>query len=155
MNDASSSPLDSGEPHIRFVADSHPEDFADDLRVGNRGDGVIVIRGWKCQTKEACMNELGAALQFPGYFGENWDALDECIRDLSWLPAARYVLFLTEIQRAFPEDDASLGTLLSVLSGAATAWAQRGVAFHVLVCGSSEGILRARALMPESGETHG
>ncbi|MFO0962641.1 MAG: barstar family protein [Phycisphaerales bacterium] len=155
MNGASELPLASGEPHIRFVADSHPEDFAGDLRVRNRHDGVIVIRGWKCQTKEACMNEMGAALQIPGYFGENWDALDECISDLSWLPAARYVLFLAEIQRAFPEDDASLRTLLSVLSRAATIWAQRGIAFHVLVCGSAEGILRARTLMPESGETHG
>lgn len=40
------------------------------------------------------MTEAGAALQFPYYFGENWDAFDECISDLSWLPSANTVVVL-------------------------------------------------------------
>jgi hypothetical protein len=39
------------------------------------------------ETKEALLDELYKGLRLPEYFGENWDALDECIRDLSWLPA--------------------------------------------------------------------
>jgi RNAse (barnase) inhibitor barstar len=43
-------------------------------------------------TKEALFEELYQRLQFPDYFGGNWDALWECIRDLSWLPDGPIVL---------------------------------------------------------------
>lgn len=57
------------------------------------GNGVVrVIRGHKCTSYEALHNEIAAALQFPDYYGENWDALDECLGDLDWLPGDWYFL---------------------------------------------------------------
>lgn len=43
-------------------------------------------------TKEELLDELCRRLHFPEYFGGNWDALWECIRDLSWLPDGTVVL---------------------------------------------------------------
>lgn len=43
-------------------------------------------------TTDALLDELHQRLQFPDYFGGNWDALWECIRDLSWLPDGPVVL---------------------------------------------------------------
>ncbi|WP_083389754.1 barstar family protein [Trichormus sp. NMC-1] len=31
-------------------------------------------------------------MEIPTYFGANWDAFDECITDLTWCPAQRYVI---------------------------------------------------------------
>lgn len=39
------------------------------------------------RSKQKLLRILADQLQFPAYFGNNWDALEECLRDLSWLPA--------------------------------------------------------------------
>ncbi len=55
-----------------------------------------VVRGTKARSSHALFDELAAAWQFPPYFGENWDAADECINDLEWLPADHYVITVTD-----------------------------------------------------------
>lgn len=64
-------------------------------------------------TKDALLDELYQRLRFPDYFGGNWDALWECIRDLSWLPAGPVVLKHHDLPLA--GDVASQRTYLSIL----------------------------------------
>jgi len=46
-----------------------------------------------CQSRADLFRECARALKFPDYFGGNWDALDECIRDLSWIPQRKIIIF--------------------------------------------------------------
>lgn len=41
-------------------------------------------------SKEQLMPVREEALRLPDYFGRNWDALFDCLRDLSWLPPGRF-----------------------------------------------------------------
>lgn len=43
-------------------------------------------------SKTALLEVLARELQFPSYFGMNWDALDECLADLSWIREPRVVI---------------------------------------------------------------
>jgi hypothetical protein len=43
------------------------------------------LRSSRCGTVGAMYDELAASLQFPPSFGANWDALRDCLADLSWL----------------------------------------------------------------------
>jgi RNAse (barnase) inhibitor barstar len=43
-------------------------------------------------TRIELFDALYKILNFPDYFGFNWDALDECLTDLHWLPEGRITL---------------------------------------------------------------
>jgi RNAse (barnase) inhibitor barstar len=77
--------------------------------------------------KAALLNNLASALGFPEWFGHNWDALEDCLTDLSWRNAPGHVL-LIESPRA--GDD--LGVLVDVLRSSAEFWAGRGKPFFAL-----------------------
>jgi RNAse (barnase) inhibitor barstar len=44
------------------------------------GDSLREIRGWTGE--EDLFRAIASALQFPDYFGYNWDAFDECLREV-------------------------------------------------------------------------
>ena len=70
------------------------EDWINDLRTGNERY-VAILRGERMQTIKSLFHEIAAALQFPYYFGDNWNALDECLKDLEWLPAKIFIIGIT------------------------------------------------------------
>lgn len=94
-----------------------------ELRVMPGYWGVVLraVRGSRCGTKRDMLREWAAALQFPWYFGENWDAFEECINDLSWLPARGYVVAVTHADRLLRDAD-DFATLMQILDDAATRW---------------------------------
>jgi RNAse (barnase) inhibitor barstar len=72
-------------------------------------------------------------MKLPPHFGDNWDALSDCVRDFAWLKAKGYVLHLTngeKFAKAAPDD---YETALAVLSEAAAYWKDKGTPFFVLV----------------------
>lgn len=96
-----------------------------------------IVHGKKCNTPTGVFEEFARALEFPDYFGHNWDALEECLADLGWLPAKGYVVLITEAQSVIPHDDEEYETLLEVLNDAGEAWSkgqtadERRAPFHV------------------------
>lgn len=44
------------------------------------------------QDKMALFKELYDILDFPGYFGFNWDALNDCLRDFCWINSYEIIL---------------------------------------------------------------
>jgi hypothetical protein len=82
-----------------------------------------VLRGTKMRTWAALYDEVGGALQFPPYFGENTAALDECITDLEWLEADAYVLTILDAVRVLDRGEPHDGPIFwEILRGAAEEW---------------------------------
>ncbi len=47
--------------------------------------------------KPALLEAFAAGLNFPAYFGQNWDALSDCLGDLSWLAQRRVVILHSDL----------------------------------------------------------
>ncbi|MET8361047.1 barstar family protein [Micromonospora sp. NPDC005171] len=67
--------------------------------------------------------EFSDALCFPGYFGWNWNALSDCLRDLNWLPAEGYLVVVENAPRLLPTSAEDRHTLFQILAQAVHHWA--------------------------------
>jgi RNAse (barnase) inhibitor barstar len=104
------------------------------------GFALKVIKGRFCKTPATLFAEFAQALEFPDYFGHNWDALEECLADLEWLPAKGYILLITDAASVLSNDDTEYETFLEILRDAGEAWGggqagmgtRQATPFHVL-----------------------
>jgi RNAse (barnase) inhibitor barstar len=76
------------------------------------------------KSKDELLDALVIALRLPDYFGNNWDALEECMRDLSWLPPGDVVISHQDLPLS--DDRPALATYLSILSNAVESWRAYG-----------------------------
>jgi hypothetical protein len=91
-----------------------------------------------CRSKADLLRQVARALEFPPYFGENWDALDECLSDLEWFALGNGVVLTFvgagALWRRLPLE---CGLLVESWLSAAAAWAREGKAFHLVFANMS------------------
>lgn len=112
-----------------------PRPGMDELLAGAEACGFAVRRVALAglNGKQAFLKSMAAALDFPEWFGNNWDALADCLGDLSWLPAEGYLLVLEGAEGFRSRQAAEFATALQVLADAAEAWREADIPFWVLV----------------------
>jgi len=107
---------------------------ADEILDALQGAGFDLVRIdlTRVSDKERLLGQFASALAFPQWFGGNWDALEDCLTDLSWRPADRHVLLIEGFQslRARRPDD--FGVLLDVIASSAQYWSERGRPFFAV-----------------------
>jgi RNAse (barnase) inhibitor barstar len=99
-----------------------------------------------CRDKADFLARIAAALHFPSWFGHNWDALADCLADMSWLPAEGYLIVLENADRFRAADEASFATALEIFEQAARDWARDDVPFWVFVELTADGVTPLRHL---------
>jgi hypothetical protein len=145
--------------HLIVATDSDAWDLLQSLpKDGELRVAVRLVRGKKMRTMPALFDEFAAALQFPYYFGENWDAFDECVTDLEWLSSDAYTILVSDAVHMLEAEPAeNLMSFLHALERAGREWAKTvggefaraGRAFHVLLqcTHAEERLLREKLTM--------
>lgn len=86
------------------------------------GFRVAVLGGKAVSGRETFFTEVAHALGFPDYFGRNWDAVHDCLTDLSWLPADGVVLLLDGVEHLARNEPEQWNLALKVLRDACAFW---------------------------------
>ena len=104
------------------------------------------IEGRKIARKEQLMNAVATALDFPEHFGDNWDALEECLTDLEWVDGEGYVIYYDHIDPLLEAHPDQFETLVEILRDAVKSWQDDGEAMVVLLSGTKppKGVARLK-----------
>jgi hypothetical protein len=96
---------------------------------------VAVLDGAVAGSREGFFTEIARVLHFPDYFGRNWDAVNDCLTDLTWLPAAGYVLLYDGFGQLARDQPEQWQIGLKVLNVAAAFWKQSRTPMFILLYG--------------------
>jgi RNAse (barnase) inhibitor barstar len=116
--------------HYATAADVTPQ-----LRTALQSAGIAAfdLNGEPIRTRDDLLRGIADAMQFPDYFGMNWDAVIDCLRDLADRhPAEGYVLFVHAAEWLWRQGLMWMGELVEVWLTAAEESAHDGVPLHLV-----------------------
>lgn len=99
---------------------------------------LFTINGAVITDKASFLHASARALHFPHYFGRNWDAFADCLRDLAWAPAPAYVVLYHDVVPFARQAPADWAVALDILRAAARYWRDAGTPFAVLLTDADE-----------------
>jgi hypothetical protein len=102
-----------------------PDDFSfyNERSTEASSEAVIAEVPTSIGSKATLLAELARRLRFPGYFGYNWDALEECLLDLNWISEPSVVIRHSELPSLHADE---LRTYVAILRRAAKHWSGNG-----------------------------
>lgn len=98
-----------------------------------QGWRFFYLAGQGITSKRQFLQACAQAMEFPAYFGHNWDAFEECIRDLSWLPARGYLLLYDDVANFARHSPDEWATAAAILGDAVQHWRKTATPLAVLV----------------------
>jgi RNAse (barnase) inhibitor barstar len=101
--------------------------------VNRYGYEICIIDGRNVKQKADLLNIISQEMRFPSYFGHNWDALDECLRDLSWLPSKGYIVQFFYPEYFLKNSPRDFEIFLGVIKSANVEWKTEGIKFLLIL----------------------
>lgn len=118
-----------------------------ELSTGAAPAGAMALDGTACRTRIGLFTEWGRAFSFPDYFGYNWDAFGDSLRDA--LPATGHPVVLTNAAHLLADEPPTqLATFLAVIGDAVAVQPTFRVVLHTAPAQSDELGERIRAAFP-------
>ena len=87
------------------------------------------------RTKAQMLGLLGRTLEFPSWFGRNWDALEDCLTDLSWIEQPGALIHIEGFGAYAKADPDGFAILLDIFKTSAEYWRGEGKCFWVIFTG--------------------
>jgi hypothetical protein len=121
--------------------------WAADRREAARGVTEAERAGWRVfwldgagvRDKRTLLTRCAEEFALPSYFGHNWDALQDSLRDLSWTPAnCGYLVVYDHWGELADADPAAHRVLMDVFATAVDHWRHTATPMAVLLLSPAE-----------------
>jgi RNAse (barnase) inhibitor barstar len=96
---------------------------------------AFCLAGQELTSKAEFLAAIAQAMHFPSYFGRNWDAFEECLNDLSWVPAKGYLLIFDQAERFARAQPEEFATALDILRDGIKSWQAQSTPMIVILRG--------------------
>lgn len=134
MKRLSDLPKDAGVSGVYVLAEGSSVTSLEQFANG-KGLAFFLVDGKAARSKHEFLNLCAHALGFPEYFGDNWDAFEECLTDLSWHDAGGYLVLLDNFESFFKQSPDDFRIALQIFEDSAAFWSDKQRAFVVLFRG--------------------
>ncbi|GIV76762.1 MAG: hypothetical protein KatS3mg050_1156 [Litorilinea sp.] len=120
--------------------------------VAARGWRSFFLDGRRAVDKLSFLRLAAEAMAFPGYFGWNWDAFEECLTDLAWVPAAGYLILYEDPVTLAAHAPEVWATAYAILADAVEAWRETPTPMVILLRGGDHLLAHLPAVTMTPGE---
>ncbi|MEM7534490.1 MAG: barstar family protein [Chloroflexota bacterium] len=122
----------------RFTSRAQPKSILEE--VAEHGWQGFFIDGQQVTDKQSFLTTASQAISFPGYFGNNWDAFEESIRDLAWFREENapkgYVILYDQVIKLARREPESWSMVQETLQEAVDFWQTQQTPFYALFRGT-------------------
>jgi hypothetical protein len=107
---------------------------------------LFYIDGSIITSKSTFLQQFAQVMQFPDYFGHNWDAFWDCLTDLEWIPSDRYVILYDQPEGFSQHEPQEWETALDILRSAVESWCEIDRPLYILFQGNGSQSLPVQPL---------
>ncbi|WP_378187393.1 barstar family protein [Aquimarina sp. W85] len=93
-----------------------------DKYLENNNCFITAIDGNQCKSVKDFVVEIGRAFSFPDYYGENLDALNDCINDLDWILKDNYILIINNFELFISDNKQDRKDMIDFLDEISEQW---------------------------------
>lgn len=120
---------------------------------------IFVMHGRAMKSLDGLYDEFIGVMDFPDYFGRNYNALSECLSDLARLDCSAFIVFVDDVSLALSEEkekEEMLDGLLRIFNQVGREWSKpvslgeewdrSGIPFHTILQVNSNDSSRIQSL---------
>lgn len=100
----------------------------------DQGLCCVNIEGDLINDSSSLFSEMSEKLKFPDYFGRNWNALQDCLRDLEWFSSENgYVIIWSNASKMMMTSPEDFFEFMNILKYVNEYWSSIGKIFKLIV----------------------
>jgi Barstar (barnase inhibitor) len=99
----------------------------------DKGTKVYVLDGDRIIDGTSLFQEFATVMQFPEYFGHNWDALKDCLTELDGHEVDRYIITIDKLDRFITNDPSQWTSFLDVCKSVVEYWQDTETPVYILL----------------------